>query len=76
MQKFRRKPEEIRAQQFNPKSNRGWPPGVRAPKAGTYVITVGSSELEVLPGDWVTFSETGSGVCRDDYFRRIYEPVE
>jgi hypothetical protein len=77
--KFRKKPIEIEAVQFDDVPAHD-PPGVfRRPEDGTpYVVTIHSQRCYISPGDWIIPEPDGIHYypCRPDIFEKTYEPVE
>lgn len=82
---FRKKPVEIKAEQFNPKAQ-PWPTGVveKRPPEGKETLTTKIYWIETLegghvvtPGDWIITGVKGEKYpCKDDIFRETYDAVD
>ena len=78
MNKYRKKPVVIEAQQFHENCTDGWPPGVYkdCTTATGYAIDTLEGPLQVRPGDWIIRGVQGELYpCKPDIFEATYEPV-
>ena len=83
MQKYRRKPVDVEAEQFHP-NNKPWPKGVREikpswkakPDASVRYSFIGTGACAIRPGDWVVTNQTGERyVVSEESFPKTYEEV-
>jgi len=74
--KYRRKVNEVTAQQFWP-NVRPWPEGVEEVKAtGTYFVDRGSVAV-VVPGDYIVTDEIGDiHVLPVEFFEQHFEEIQ
>ena len=87
MARYRRKPVEVEAIQFDP-DKRPWPPGVHEIKPHwsasvleydpkRFGFTGNDSAASIAPGDWIVTNQTGEQyVVRELVFSPIYEEIK
>lgn len=78
MQKFRKKPVVIEAEQFWP-NNEPWPDGVcrNVVSSTGFAIHTLEGSHEVTPGDFIITGIKGEKyACKPDIFAATYDPIE